>query len=1028
MMQQHRANSHLFGGNAPYVEELYEAYLDNPGSVPENWRTYFDNLQNVAATDGSERRDVAHAPVVESFAQRAKANAFANKATSTDLAVARKQVHVQSLIAAYRFLGSRWADLDPLKRTERPKIPELEPAFYDLSESDMDITFSAANTYFGAEQMTLRQIMQALRDTYCGTVGAEFMHCTDPTEKRWWQERLESVRSKPNYSADEKKHILERLTAAEGLERYLHTKFVGQKRFSLEGGESFIASMDELVQRAGEKGVQEIVIGMAHRGRLNVLVNTLGKMPADLFAEFDHTAPEHLPSGDVKYHQGFSSDISTPGGPVHLSLSFNPSHLEIVNPVVEGSVKARLDRRGDKAGDQVLPVLVHGDAAFAGQGVVMETLALAQTRGYYTGGTVHIVINNQIGFTTSDPRDSRSTLYCSDVVKMIEAPVLHVNGDDPEAVVLCTQLAMDYRQQFNKDVVVDIICFRKLGHNEQDTPSLTQPLMYKKIAQHPGTRKLYGEKLVTQNVLPAEGPDEMVKAFRAAMDAGRHTVDPVLTNFKSKYAVDWSPYLNRKWTDAADTALPLAEVKRLAERITTLPKDFKAHPLVEKVIADRAAMGRGEINVDWGMGEHLAYASLVASGYPVRLSGEDCGRGTFVHRHAVLHDQNREKWDTGTYVPLENVAENQAPFVVIDSILSEEAVLGFEYGYASAEPNTLTIWEAQFGDFVNGAQVVIDQFIASGEVKWGRVNGLTLMLPHGYEGQGPEHSSARLERFMQLAADNNMQIVQPTSASQIFHVLRRQMVRMFRKPLVIMTPKSLLRNKDATSPLSEFTKGEFRTVLGEQLASIDAGKVRRLIVCSGKVYYDLVKKREEKKASDVAIARVEQLYPFPHKAFAAEMKTLSQRHRGGVVSGRAPEPGGLVLRAALHPREPSGRTAPGLCRASRFGVAGGRLRAPASGAAEGVARPGVRQAQGLRADQINPTRPQNGNRRSQGSAAVRVGGGSHSAAMEEAARRGGGDRRDPDRSRDRQGRARSARTGSRRGGRTCGGWRRHGGQ
>ncbi len=872
MMQQSRANSYLFGGNAPYVEELYEAYLDNPGSVPETWRTYFDNLQNVAATDGSERRDVAHAPVVESFAQRAKANAFANKASSTDLAVARKQVHVQSLIAAYRFLGSRWADLDPLKRAERPKIPELEPAFYDLSESDMDITFSAANTYFGGEQMTLRQIMQALRETYCGTVGAETMHCTDPTEKRWWQERLERVRSKPSYSPDEKKHILDRLTAAEGLERFLHTKFVGQKRFSLEGSESFIASMDEVVQRGGEKGVQEIVIGMAHRGRLNVLVNTLGKMPADLFAEFDHTAKEDLPSGDVKYHQGFSSDISTPGGAVHLSLSFNPSHLEIVNPVVEGSVKARLDRRGDKTGDQVLPVLVHGDAAFAGQGVVMETLALAQTRGYYTGGTLHLVINNQIGFTTSDPRDSRSTLYCTDVVKMIEAPVLHVNGDDPEAVVFCTQLAMDYRQEFNKDVVVDIICFRKLGHNEQDTPSLTQPLMYKKIAAHPGTRRLYGDKLVAQNVLAADGPDEMVKAYRAAMDAGKHTVDPVLTNFKSKYAVDWSPYLNRKWTDAADTALPLAEIKRLAERITTIPKDFKAHPLVEKVIADRAAMGRGEVNVDWGMGEHLAYASLVASGYPVRLSGEDCGRGTFVHRHAVLHDQNREKWDAGTYVPLENVAEHQAPFVVIDSILSEEAVLGFEYGYASADPNTLTIWEAQFGDFVNGAQVVIDQFLASGEVKWGRVNGLTLMLPHGYEGQGPEHSSARLERFMQLAADNNMQIVQPTTASQIFHVLRRQMVRMFRKPLVIMTPKSLLRNKDATSPLSEFTKGEFRTVFGTNHADIDPAKVKRVIACSGKVVYDLVKRRDEKKAWDVAVLRIEQLYPFPHKAFTAELK------------------------------------------------------------------------------------------------------------------------------------------------------------
>jgi len=438
--------------------------------------------------------------------------------------------------------------------------------------------------------------------------------------------------------------------------------------------------------------------------------------------------------------------------------------------------------------------------------------------------------------------------------------------------VLCTQLALDYRQEFNKDVVVDIICFRKLGHNEQDTPSLTQPLMYKKIAAHPGTRKLYADKLVTQGTLKPEEPDAMAKGFRAAMDAGKHSVDPVLTNYKSKYAVDWTPFLNKKWTDAADTALPLAEIKRLAERITTVPKDFKPHPLVEKVIADRAAMGRGEINVDWGMGEHLAFASLVASGYPVRLSGEDSGRGTFTHRHSVLHDQNREKWDTGTYIPLQNVADNQAPFVVIDSILSEEAVLGFEYGYASADPNTLTIWEAQFGDFANGAQVVIDQFLASGEVKWGRANGLTLMLPHGYEGQGPEHSSARLERFMQLAADNNIQIVQPTTASQIFHVLRRQQVRMFRKPLVIMTPKSLLRNKDATSALSEFTRGEFRTVIPELNAEIDASKVKRVIACSGKVYYDLVKKREEKKAGDVAIVRVEQLYPFPHKAFAAELR------------------------------------------------------------------------------------------------------------------------------------------------------------
>ena len=872
MMQEERASSYLFGANAPYVEELYEAYLDNPGSVPENWRDWFDGLQHAPASDGSASRDQAHAPVVESFAQRAKANAFVPRATSDELEVARKQVHVQSLIAAYRFLGSRWADLDPLKRSERPRIPELEPAFYDLTEADMDMVFSATNTYFTtAEDMTLREILQALRETYCGTVGAEFMHCTEPAEKRWWQQRLESIRAKPAFDVEKKLHVLERLSAAEGLERYLHTKYVGQKRFSLEGGESFIASMDEVVQRAGSQGVQEIVIGMAHRGRLNVLVNTLGKMPKNLFAEFDHTAPEELPSGDVKYHQGFSSDVSTPGGPVHLSLAFNPSHLEIVNPVVEGSVKARLDRRGDKQGDSVLPVLVHGDAAFAGQGVVMETLALAQTRGYYTGGTLHVVINNQIGFTTSDPRDTRSTLYCSDVVKMIEAPVLHVNGDDPEAVVLCTQLCLDYRQEFNKDVVLDIVCFRKLGHNEQDTPSLTQPFMYKRIASHPGTRKLYGDKLVAQGVLPADGPDAQVKATRAGLDAGRNTYDPVLTNHKSKYAVDWAPFLGRKWTDAADTALPLSEIRRLSERITAVPKDFKVHPLVEKVLGDRAAMGRGELAVDWGMGETLAYASLVASGYPIRLSGEDSGRGTFSHRHSVLHDQNRERWDTGTWTPLQHIAEGQAPFVVIDSLLSEEAVLGFEYGYASADPNTLVLWEAQFGDFVNGAQVVIDQFIASGEVKWGRSNGIVLLLPHGYEGQGPEHSSARLERFMQLAADQNMQIVQPTSASQIFHVLRRQMVRMFRKPLVVMSPKSLLRAKDAASPLSDFTKGEFRTVIGEQ-GEVDAAKVKRLVACSGKVYYDLVKAREKKRNADVAVIRIEQLYPFPHKAFAAELR------------------------------------------------------------------------------------------------------------------------------------------------------------
>ena len=870
--QTYQGNTYLFGGNAPYVEEMYENYLANPGSVPDSWREYFDALQHVPAVDGSNAKDVPHLPVINAFAERAKAGGTqVVQASGADSELGRKRTAVQQLIAAYRNVGARWADLDPLKRAERPPIPELEPSFYGFTDADMETVFNTSNTFFGKDTMSLRDLLNALRETYCGTIGAEFMYITDQGQKRWWQQKLESARTNPQLGAEQKIHVLERLTAAEGLERFLHTKYVGQKRFSLEGGESFIVAMDELVNQAGKQGVQEIVIGMAHRGRLNVLVNTLGKMPAMLFAEFDHTAPEDLPAGDVKYHQGFSSDVSTPGGPVHLSLAFNPSHLEIVNPVVEGSVRARLDRRGDREGDTVLPVLVHGDAAFAGQGVVMETLALAQTRGYYTGGTVHIVINNQIGFTTSDPRDTRSTLYCTDVVKMIEAPVLHVNGDDPEAVVLATQLALQYRQDFNQDVVVDIVCFRKLGHNEQDTPMLTQPLMYTKIGKHPGTRKLYGDKLIAQGVLPEGGPDQMVATYRAAMDAGKHTVDPVLTNFKSKYAVDWSPFLNQKWTDAAETAIPLAEWKRLAERITTVPEGFTVHTLVRKVLEDRAAMGRGDINVDWGMGEHMAFASLVASGYPVRLSGEDCGRGTFVHRHAVLHDQKREKFDEGIYIPLENVADNQAPFVVIDSILSEEAVLGFEYGYASNDPNTLVIWEAQFGDFVNGAQVLIDQFIASGEVKWGRVNGITLMLPHGYEGQGPEHSSARLERFMQLSADTNMQVVQPTTASQIFHVLRRQMIRPLRKPLVIMTPKSLLRNKDATSPLSEFTKGGFQTVIGDQ-GSLKADKVKRVIACSGKVYYDLAKRREEKGMDDVAILRVEQLYPFPHKAFAAELK------------------------------------------------------------------------------------------------------------------------------------------------------------
>jgi len=870
-MKKYLSNSYLFGGNAPYIEELYESYLYNPGSVANNWRVYFDAMQHVSAVDGSDKPDVVHASVIASFVERAKYGPIRTIFASDDADMGRKRVAEKQLIAAYRHLGSRWANLDPLQRQERALLPELEPSFYGFTDADMNLIFNISDTYFGTETTTLRDLLNSLRDTYCRSIGIEYMYVSDPTEKRWIQAQLESTRAAPAFTNRQKRHILDRLTAAEGLERYLHTRYVGQKRFSLEGSESFIVALDEIIQRAGRKGIQEIVIGMAHRGRLNVLVNILGKTPQELFSEFEGKHADDLPAGDVKYHQGFSSDVTSPGGPVHLSLAFNPSHLEIVNPVVEGSVKARMERRGDSDGSQVLPILVHGDAAFSGQGVVMETINLAQTRGYSTGGTVHIVINNQIGFTTSDPRDSRSTLYCSDVVKMIEAPVLHVNGDDPEAVVYATQFALDYRMKFKKDVVVDIICFRKLGHNEQDTPALTQPLMYKKINQHSGTRKLYADKLVTQCAIDPEDGGDMVEAYRNAMDAGKHTTDPVITDFKSKYGVDWLPFLNRKWTDTADTSVPASEIKRLAEHITTIPENFKVHTLVRRVLDDRAAMGRGDLNLDWGMGEHLAYASLVSSGYSIRLTGQDIGRGTFVHRHAVLHDQNRERWNSGSYIPLKNVSEQQGSFEINDSVLSEEAVLGFEYGYSTVDPNTLTVWEAQFGDFANGAQVVIDQFISSGEVKWGRSSGLVMMLPHGYEGQGPEHSSARLERYLQLCADDNMQVAQPTTAAQIFHLLRRQMIRFFRKPLIIMTPKSLLRNKSASSMICEFTDGIFQTVIGEIDREIDPIKVKRVVACSGKIYYDLVKERKEREKTSVAIIRIEQLYPFPHNALFSEL-------------------------------------------------------------------------------------------------------------------------------------------------------------
>ncbi len=866
MMKQMLGNSYLFGANAPFIEELYETYLNNPAEVTPAWRDYFDKLQNLPGVANSTAPDVAHAPIVASLAQRAKLGTLR---TTTSPASDDKQVKVLQLINAYRFLGNRWAQLDPLKRTERPVIAELDPAFYGFTEADLGVEFNTGS--FGNDPATLREILESLRQTYCGSIGAEYMYMSDISHKRWVQSKLEPQRATPNYSPEQKKRILERLTAAETLERYLHTKYVGQKRFSLEGGESAIVAMDELVRSAGEYGIHELVIGMAHRGRLNVLVNTLGKSPQDLFSEFEGKHADELSAGDVKYHNGFSSNIATPNGPVHLMLAFNPSHLEIVNPVVTGSVYARQRRRDDETGSQVLGVLIHGDAAVAGQGVNQEMLNYSQTRGYGTGGTVHVVINNQIGFTTSDPRDYRSSLYCTDIFKMIEAPIFHVNADDPEAVAFVTRLALDFRQEFKKDVVIDLVCFRKLGHNEQDEPMVTQPLMYKKIGAHPGTRKVYADRLVAQGVLKAEDPDRMIKDYRSALDQGQTVENAVLSNFERKYAVDWTPFMRQKYTDEANTKVPLADLKRLAQRVTDVPANFTLHSRVQKIIDDRKAMGAGKLPLDWGMGETLAYATLVVEGYGVRVSGEDCGRGTFFHRHAVLHDQNRERWDAGNYIPLQHIQDNQAPFVVIDSVLSEEAVLAFEYGYSSAEPNELVVWEGQFGDFANGAQVVIDQFISSGEAKWGRLCGLVMLLPHGYEGQGPEHSSARLERYMQLCAEHNMQVCVPSTPAQIYHLLRRQIVRKLRKPLVVMTPKSLLRHKDAVSSLDELANGSFQTVIGE-IDELDAKKVKRVICCSGKLYYELMAARREKKQTDVAILRIEQLYPFPAKAYANELK------------------------------------------------------------------------------------------------------------------------------------------------------------
>lgn len=870
MMDEQQSFSYLFGSNAPYIEELYESFLNNPNSVDDYWKQYFTEL---AAQPGAVERDVAHRPIQESFVNLTRSR---NTAVGTmDESMLKKQVGVLRLMSAYRIQGSGAAQLDPLNRKEPRYIQGLDPKHHGLSDSDMAVKFSVGDGDFAGsnDKLTLSEIVSKLKQTYCGQIGIEYMYIEDQKERRWIRQYFERDLSTPKYTAEEKRYILKQVTAAETLERYLHTKYVGQKRFSVEGGESSIAGLNYLIQHAGKDGVEEVIIGMAHRGRLNVLVNTLGKLPRDLFAEFEGKVQATLPSGDVKYHMGFSSDIATQNGPMHVTLAFNPSHLEIVNPVVEGSTRAKQRRRGVDGRKEVLPVLIHGDSAFIGLGVNQATFNMSKTRGYTTGGTIHIVINNQIGFTTSDTRDVRSTVYCTDIAKMVEAPVFHVNGDNPEAVCYVIQAALAYRKEFQKDVVIDIVCYRKLGHNEGDDPTLTQPMMYKAVAKHPGTRAIYANKLIKEGVVTAEEAEGYIQTYRDALDKGEHVEQTRLTDYESKHRVNWSKYQGQDWREKVESGLSVADIQRLTEKFTQAPENFALHNTVKRVLDGRRAMAAGEQPADWGMAETLAYASLVTNGVAVRISGEDSGRGTFSHRHAVLHDQNREKWDDGVYVPLSHMSENQADFIVIDSILNEEAVMAYEYGFACSAPDKLVIWEAQFGDFANGAQVTIDQFLASGETKWGRLCGLTTILPHGYDGQGPEHSSARLERWLQLCAEHNMQIIMPSEASQMFHILRRQALRSYRKPLVIFMSKRLLRFKDSMSPLENFLEGTtFRPVIGDTINRKDPSKVKRIIMCAGQVYYDLAKGREERGLEEeIAIVRVEQLYPFPYAEAEAEL-------------------------------------------------------------------------------------------------------------------------------------------------------------
>ena len=898
-------SSFLYGGNAHFIEGLYAKYLENPAAVDSHWRQFFAGLQDdpqavkaqasgpswqkknwplpasgdlISAFDGNW-------PVVEKVVG-SKIEAKAKDAgTSLSVEEVRKatmdSVRALMMIRAYRMRGHLAADLDPLKLAVRSPQPELDPASYGFTMRDLERPIFL-DKVLGLEQATIRQIIEILKRTYCSTLGVEFMHISDPAQKAWLQQRIEGEKKEISFTPEGKKAILKKLIEGEGFENFLNVKYTGTKRFGLDGGESMIPALEQIIKRGGQLGIKDIVLGMAHRGRLNVLANVMSKPFSAIFHEFkggSSTPDEVEGSGDVKYHLGSSSDRVFDGNSVHLSLTANPSHLEIVDPVVLGKARAKQDQRGDKERTSVLPLLIHGDAAFAGQGVVAECFGLSGLKGHRSGGSIHFIVNNQIGFTTS-PQYSRSSPYPSDVAKMIEAPIFHANGDDPEAVVFAAKIATEFRQKFKKPVVIDMFCYRRFGHNETDEPFFTQPLMYKEIATHKTIVNIYSARLIAEGVITAQDFEDMKADYRKKLDEDFSASEGYKANKADWLDGRWSGLTSAKDLDDPRKGLTGVEVSRLKElglKFTKVPKSFTVHKTMQRVLDARRKMIEDGSGLDWAMGEHLAFASLLNDGFKIRLSGQDVQRGTFSQRHAVLVDQQTGK----LYTPLNHlVKEQQIKLEAINSMLSEEAVLGFEYGYSLAEPNTLTIWEAQFGDFANGAQVLFDQFISSGERKWLRMSGLVCLLPHGYEGQGPEHSSARLERFLQMCAEDNMQIANCTTPANYFHVLRRQLKRDIRKPLIVMTPKSLLRNKRATSRLEEFGVGTsfHRTlwddaeVLKDQLIKLTSDdKIRRVVMCSGKVYYDLYEERERRSINDIYLLRVEQLYPWPHKALILEL-------------------------------------------------------------------------------------------------------------------------------------------------------------